>query len=146
MVEQAEALMIDRALFRRWLQPPSEHSIDMQVSVLLRIHCHGILGVKVGNATDSDEQSCGEMPSEEEQWALRSWSYVRRSLLEAAASSGVKPDGTEVESEIGETPMRDAPRARSVQDEALARWLTQVVEWHGDDDLLSMLRDKLTAV
>ena len=146
VVEQAEALMIDRALFRRWLQPPSEHSIDMQLSVLLRIHCHAILDGKVGNATDSDEQSCGEMPSEEEQWALRSWSYVRRSVLEAEASRGVKPDGTEGENEIGETPMRDAPRARSVQDEALARWLTQVVEWHSNDDLLFVLRDELTAV
>ena len=106
--------MIDRALFRRWLQPPREHSIDMQVSVLLRIHCHAILDGKVGNATDSDEQSGGEMLSEEDQWALRSWSYVRRSVLEAEASRRVKPDGAEGESEIGETPTRDAPRAISV--------------------------------
>ena len=114
MVEQAEALMIDRALFRRWLQPPSEHTIDMQVNVLLRIHCHAVLDGEAGNATDSEEQSYGEVLSEEAQWALRCWSYVRRSILEAEASRGAKPDGTEGESEIGETPKRNVPRAMSV--------------------------------
>ena len=88
-------------------------------------------------------------------WLRKAWRHVRREVTEFLAQEAAAKDAEVADEEEKQEPEEAATAggdvscaarpSRHIKDEVLAKWMRTVVDWQGEDDLLQVLRDEVTA-
>ena len=139
VVEQRQDILLDEALFAKWIDGVYDGQLNIQVKVLLR----DMLGEP---ALAEGEEEVG--------FASRAWPVLRKAVKEALRAAALlaeqKREAAEVSSGAAPPPPRlDEPApAHLLRDKDLAVWLnSHSLKFEGTwDKSLDVLRDELTSV